>query len=129
MKKLLLAAVAAMGLTAAPAMAAELGLVIGAGGSQSSSSAAAASQGSSASAIAGVTFQVSGARANSNGSAEQVIQGNDSGAQSTHTSTTTQGGTTFSFGLAGSQNSNVAVANGSSAAGNRLVGVWLFGNN
>lgn len=128
MKKILIAA-AALAFTAAPAMAAEFGLVIGAGGSQSSSAAGAASAGASVSTGNGSTAQISGVRSNSNGAAEQVISGNDSGAQSTHTSSVVQGGTTTSFGRAASINGNLGAANGSSAAGNRLAGVWLFANN
>ena len=127
MKKLLLAAVASLAI-AAPASAAELGIAFGTGGTNSSSTAVAGSQGSSGSVLFGVTAQQSSAGANSNGTAEQVIQGNDSGSQTTHTSTTTQQGSTFSFGLAGSQNSNIAFGAGQSNAGNNIAGVWLFAN-
>lgn len=128
MRKLFaLAAVAGLAI-AAPASAAEFGIAIGAGGSQSSSAAGAASAGGSASAIFGVTAQQSSAGAQSQGGAVQVINGNDSAAASNHTSVTEQQGTSASFGLAASRNGNIAVANGASSAGNRLVGVWLFGN-
>ena len=54
------------------------------------------------------------------------MAGNDQGSQSNHTSSTTQQGSTFSLGLAGSQNSNGTLGIGSSSASNNLVGVWLF---
>jgi hypothetical protein len=54
------------------------------------------------------------------------MSGNDQGSASTHVSQTTQQGSTFSLGLAGSQNSNLALGAGSSSASNQLTGVWLF---
>jgi len=128
MRKFLLAAAALGSIISTPVLAAELGIAFGTGGTSSTSTAVAASQGSSASAIFGITGQQSSAGANSNGVAEQVISGNDSGSATTHTSTTTQQGTSASLGLAGSQNSNFAFGAGQSNAGNALVGVWLFAN-
>jgi len=127
MKKLLnLAVLAAASLLATPAMAVDFGIVAGSGASQSNSTAIAGSQGSSASALFGFTTQTSQSLAASGGNAQSVISGNDQASASTHQSETLQAGNTASFGLAGSQNSNLALGAGSSSASNQLTGVWLF---
>jgi len=127
MKKLFaLAGLLATVALASPAAAVDFGVAVGSGASQSNSTAISGSQGSSASALFGVTAQQSSGGALSFGQAESVMSGNDQGAQSTHTSATTQQGSTFSLGLAGSQNSNAVLGVGSSSAQNALTGIWLF---
>jgi hypothetical protein len=111
---------------ATPALAIDFGVAVGSGASQSNSTAISGSQGSSASALFGVTAQQSSGGAASAGFSESVMSGNDQGSQSQHTSATTQQGSTFSLGLAGSQNSNNTLGIGSSSASNNLVGVWIF---
>lgn len=111
---------------ATPAAAVDFGLATGSGSSQSNSSALAVSQGSSASAVFGFTTQQSQALGASGGSAVSQLSGNDQASASTHQSETLQTGSTASFGLAGSQNSNLAIGNGSSSASNSLNAIWLF---
>jgi hypothetical protein len=125
MRKLILAT-AALLVSAAPAMAAEIGIAFGGSQTSSSSNVLAATQGSSASAIFGVTQQSSLAGAESGGEAASIISGNDSATASHHLAVTEQTGTSSSFGLAGSQNSGFAVGTGSSNATNGLVFVSLF---
>jgi len=127
MKKLLtLAALASISLLATPAAAVDFGLAVGTGSSQSNSTAVAGSQGSSASLIFGATTQTSQSLAASGGNAQSVLNGNDQASASTHQSETLQAGSSASFGLAGSQNSNIATGFGSSSASNQLVGIWIF---
>jgi hypothetical protein len=111
---------------ATPAAAVDFGLAVGAGNSASSSTAVAGSQGSSASAFFGATQQSSQGLAASGGSAVSILNGNDQASSSTHQSETLQQGQTTSFGLAGSQNSNVVAGVGSSAANNTLRAIWIF---
>ena len=126
MKALALIGLLASVAIATPAAAVDLGIALGSGSTSSTSGAIAASQGSSASAIFGFTGQQSSAGAASGGEAISVMDGNDQLSSSIHQSETTQQGTSGSFGLAGSQNSNFALGAGGSAASNNLVGVWLF---
>lgn len=127
MKKLILAAVAALALPAA-ANAAEIGIAFGGGSTASSSTAIAATQGSSGSAIFGTTTQSSLAGAESGGEAVSVISGNDGFSASHHLTVTEQTGTSSSLGLAGSQNSGFGVGFGSSSAQNTVGFISLFGN-
>lgn len=115
MRKIVLAAVAALVLPAA-ANAATLGLQIGTGSATSGSTAVAASQGSSGSAIIGATTQTSGAHADSAGIAGNQITNGIVLSESQHVSNTAQTGNSASIGLAGSQNSNFALGAGASAA-------------
>ena len=126
MKALLTLVAAGLALVAAPASAVDLGIALGTGQTGSTSSAISASQGSSASALLGFTTQNSFGGAASGGSATSVMSGNDQASTSVHQSETIQGGTSLSLGLAGSQNSNIAIGSGQSAAQNSLIGVWLF---
>lgn len=127
MKKLIaLAGLLGATMLATPAAAIDLGVALGSGSTSSTSGAIAASQGSSGSLLFGFTGQQSSAGAASGGEAVSVMDGNDQLSSSIHQSETTQQGTSGSFGLAGSQNSNFAVGAGSSSASNQLIGVWLF---
>jgi len=126
MKKLLALAALASTVLATPAMAVDFGLAVGAGSTSSTSSAISGSQGSSASLLFGATTQTSQGLAASGGNAVSVMDGNDQASSSVHQSETLQTGSSASFGLAGSQNSNGTLAFGSSSASNQLIGVWLF---
>jgi hypothetical protein len=122
----LLGLVATAMLAATPAAAVDFGIVAGSGATQSNSTAVAGSQGSSASALFGFTTQTSQSLAASGGEAQSIMSGNDQASTSVHQSETLQAGSSASFGLAGSQNSNLALGVGSSSASNQLTGVWLF---
>ena len=126
MKTYALAAIASLALLAAPASAIDLGIAVGQGSTGSVSQASSISQGSSASALAGFTTQNSFGGAASGGNATSIMSGNDQASSSVHQSETVQGGTSFSLGLAGSQNSNLTIGTGGSAAQNSLAGIWLF---
>ena len=126
MKALALIGLIASVAIATPASAVDLGIALGSGSTSSTSGAIAASQGSSGSLLFGFTGQQSSAGAASGGEAVSVMNGNDQLSSSIHQSETTQQGTSGSFGLAGSQNSNFAVGAGGSSASNQLIGVWLF---
>jgi len=125
MKKLILLAGTAL-CFATPAAAVDLGLAVGSGQSASTSLPSSSSQGSSASLIFGATQQSSAGIAASGGSATSIMSGNDQSSTSVHQSETLQEGQTTSFGLAGSQNSNVTGAVGGSAASNSLQSIWIF---
>ncbi|RPJ87097.1 MAG: hypothetical protein EHM18_02825 [Acidobacteria bacterium] len=128
MKKLALFACAALATLgfAAPAAAADFGIVLGQGSTSSNSFAVAGSQGSSGSLIAGATTQTSQSLAASGGSGVSILSGNDGSSTTQHQSETLQTGSSASLGLAGSQNSNFGFAVGGSSAQNSLIGVWLF---
>lgn len=125
MKKLLIA-LAATAIFATPAAAVDLGIAVSQGNTASTSLASAGTQGSSASAIFGFSAQQSSAGAGSAGQATSLVSGNDGQSSSTHVSEVAQQGTTFSVGLAGSQNSGAGVAQGGSAAANQVNAIYLF---
>ena len=126
MKKIALLALGLSTVLATQAMAIDLGIAAGTGSTSSTSLASSASQGSSGSLLAGATFQQSSGGAASGGEATSIMSGNDQFSSSVHQSETIQQGSSVSFGLAGSQNSNLTGALGGSAASNNLTGVWLF---
>jgi len=127
MKKLLnLAVLAVATLLATPAMAVDFGIVAGGSNTSSVSQAVAGSQGSSGSLLFGATSQTSQSLAASGGSGTAIISGNDASSTTVHQSETLQTGQSASFGLAGSQNSNIAAGVGGSAANTSLQGIWLF---
>jgi hypothetical protein len=109
-----------------PAMAAQAGLVFGSGGSSSSSAVQAGSSGSSGSAIIGVTGQQSSAGGTSYGGSSVSFNGPNVATTSGHTVNTAQQGTSYSLGLAGSQNSSGAQGAGNSTAGGQILGGWVF---